>query len=677
VSAPGRSSALLLVDLQNDFLERPGFAPDPAALCARVALLLQAARGRGIGVIHAQTLTRADGSDRMPHWKRLALSACVEGTRGALPPPALAPVDGELVLRKRYFSAFADARLDPWLEEHGVGRLIVAGVYLHGCVRSTVLDAYERGYEVAVVDDAVGSTEPLHAEITRAYLAERAASFPRTDEILAEIGAPAAAAPRGDHRRLPAALIAGAAHAGGQNAGFLHRNPCRTSEVLHEVPFADRPEVEAAAEACEAARAAWASAPASLRAELLERWARELEAERGRLTDLIVREVAKPRRAAEEEVGRAIAHARIAAELAHDPAQSSRPIAPGVAAAQRPVGVVALITPWNNPLAIPVGKIAPALAYGNAAVLKPAPQASATALALLDALRRAGLPEGLVNVVLGDGATARVLCRERRVAALSVTGSIATGRIVAALAALEMKPVQAELGGNNAAIVLGDADLERAAHDLARAAFAFAGQRCTAIRRIVVEESIAAPFERLLGVAVAGLVNGDPGDPSTEVGPLISAQKRERVVAAIEGAVAAGARLIAGGGVPSGLEHGAWLAPALLAEVGPRHRLAQEETFAPLALLLRARDLDHALAIANDVPHGLVMSVHTRRERARARVLALAQAGIVQLGAGPLAVHPRAPFAGWKASGLGPPEHGIWDAAFYARAQAVYSDEPC
>ena len=149
--------------------------PPADALCARVAVLLAAARRRSMPVAHVQTLTRADGSDAMPHWRRLGRSECVEGTRGALPPPALTPADGELVVRKRFFSAFADPRLDPWLRERQVGRLLVAGVYLHGCVRAAVLDAYERGYEVAVVDDAVGTTSPC----TRRSPAPTSPSAPR------------------------------------------------------------------------------------------------------------------------------------------------------------------------------------------------------------------------------------------------------------------------------------------------------------------------------------------------------------------------------------------------------------------------------------------------------------------------------------------------------------------
>ena len=677
LSVPVQDTALLLVDLQNDFLARPGLVPEVSALCRTAAFLLEAFRAQRLPIAHAHTVTRADGSDRMPHWKRLGITRCVEGTPGAEPPAPLAPLGGELVARKRYYSAFGDPRLGPWLRERRVERLVLAGVYLHGCVRATALDAYERGYEVWVADDAVGTTEPLHGELSRAYLCERAACFRSTQEVLAALGAgPSPAEPAGaardGRRRLPLAVIAGRPRPAGGHGRFAHRDPCRTLRILSEVPLGAAPEIEEAARASAEAGRSWATADPAWRAGLLERWASDLEAHRALFTDLLVREVAKPRAFAEEELGRAVAHARVAAELARAP--HANPVAAGVSARARPLGVVGLLTPWNNPLAIPVGKIAPALALGNAVVLKPALAASETALALVDSLERAGLPRGLVNVALGGAEAARALCREPGVAAVSLTGSVETGRSVAALCAESLKPLQAELGGNNAAIVLGDADLERVVPQLVQAAFGFAGQRCTAIRRLVVERAIASRFEALAAEALAALRVGDPADPSTAVGPLISAEKRDQVVAAIERARAGGARLVAGGAVPPSLAHGAWLLPALLADVDPRSPLAQEETFGPLAVLQVARDLEDALAIANGVPQGLVLAVHTRDPRARARVLEAAQAGIVQLAAGPLAVHPRAPFSGWKASGLGPPEHGVWDAAFYARTQAVYAD---
>jgi acyl-CoA reductase-like NAD-dependent aldehyde dehydrogenase/nicotinamidase-related amidase len=671
VSERAEATALLLVDLQHDFLDRPALAPDADSLSARAGALLRGFRERRLPVAHAHTVVRADGADRMPHWRRRTTHECVEGTRGASPPAPLAPAPGELVCHKQHYSAFADPRLDPWLRERSVARLVVAGLYLHACVRSTALDAYQRGYEVWVAGDAVGTTEALHGELSRAWLAARAARFRSAEEIFADLdGAPAAR-----REGLCAAWIAGAPRTGGERGCFAHRDPCRTSRVLSEIALGGAREVAEAARAARKAQGAWAAADPAQRADLLDGWAAALESARARLAELLIREVAKPRRFAEEEIGRAVSHVRLAAQLARD--ARALAVAPGVSALRRPVGVVGLVTPWNNPLAIPVGKIAPALAFGNAVVLKPAPQASEIALAIARELERAGIPAGLVNVVLGASEAARALCRDPAVDAVSMTGSLEAGRVVAGLCAEALKPLQAELGGNNAAIVLADAELDRVAPDLVRAAFGFSGQRCTAIRRFVVERAVAERFEAAAAAAMGALRLGLPDDPATDVGPLVSAEQRDRVVAAIERARGEGARLVAGGGVPAALAHGAWLAPALLADADPHSRIAQEETFGPVALLQVAGDLEHALALANGVPQGLVMSVHTRDPRARARVLEAAQAGIVQLSPGPLAVHPRAPFSGWKASGLGPPEHGAWDADFYTRMQAVYGEAPC
>jgi acyl-CoA reductase-like NAD-dependent aldehyde dehydrogenase/nicotinamidase-related amidase len=668
-------TALVLVDLQHDYLARPGIVPDVPSVCGRAAALLAGVRRLGLPVAHGRTLVRADGSDRMPHWTRQDVRHCVEGTPGADPPEALTEAPGELVVRKRFFSAFGDPRLEAWLRERGIDRIILAGVYMHACVRSTALDAYERGFQVVIAEDAVASTEPVHAEVTRTWLAARVAFFATVAELLATLGDAGDAQAEDDGATtLPAALVAGAPRAGGRGR-WVHRHPCRTARVLATVPLGGSAEVDVAGPVAAAAQRVWARVAPAERASLLDRWAAELDAGRARFVDLLVREIGKPRRAAEEEVGRAAAHARTAAELVRE--TRAVPVAPGVSAVPRPVGVVGLVTPWNNPLAIPVGKIAPAIGFGNAVVLKPAPQGSLTAHALLETLERAGVPTGLVNAVFGAADAVRALCRDPHVAALSITGSIATGRAVAAFVADAMKPLQAELGGNNAAIVLADADLDRVVPDLVRAAFVFAGQRCTAIRRFVVERPVASRFAALVIDAVRALVLGDPDDPATEVGPLVSVEHRARVLATLARARADGARLLVGGTVPAGLAYGAWLAPALVADAAPESAIVQEETFGPVAVIQVADDLEHALVLANDVPHGLLQSVHTRDAAARARVLAAAEVGMVQLAPGPLAVHPRAPFAAWKASGLGPPEHGVWDALFYTRTQAIYEDPTC
>ncbi|MCK6370053.1 MAG: cysteine hydrolase [Gammaproteobacteria bacterium] len=186
--------ALILVDLQQDFLGRAGLEPPTASITAQAAALLDGCRRRRVPVIHVQTVIRADGSDRMPHWQQADHWECVEGTPGALPPPALAPVANEQVVRKPMFSGFGNPALDQALRALGVDITIIAGIYLHGCVRSTVLDAYERGYTVWVAGDATGSTEPAHAELSRSWLGARAARFLPVQEILARLDQPGAVA---------------------------------------------------------------------------------------------------------------------------------------------------------------------------------------------------------------------------------------------------------------------------------------------------------------------------------------------------------------------------------------------------------------------------------------------------------------------------------------------------
>lgn len=674
------STALVLIDLQHDFLARPGLAPAAAELARRGAALLDGFRGLGLPVAHVHTWTRADGSDRMPHWVEAGVARCVEGTPGAEPPPELAPVDGELVVRKQYFSGFAGTpSLDQWLQDRGAARVVLAGVYSHGCVRETVVDAYQRGYEVWWADDAIGTTDAVHGAVSRSWLSARAARVLSLDEILQRLGADDASATRigPATTALPVAVIDGRARAGAGRRLRRHHDPCRTDNALFDVPLGTAEDVAAAAAAARSAQPAWARQPVAARLAVLERWMAEIGHARDELTAAIVRDVAKPRRAADDEVDRAQAHIAAAATLLRGPDGDTVPVADGVAARHRPVGVVGLVMPWNNPLALPVGKLAPTLAFGNAAVFKPAPEGSRVALALIEALARAGAPSGLVNIVLGDHEAGVALCDDPAIDAVSVTGSIATGRSIAARCAPSLKPVQAELGGNNAAIVLADADLETVVPALLRSAFVFAGQRCTAIRRFVVEEPVAEAFEAMARHALPGITVGDPDDPATEVGPLVSAAARDRVAGVVRDACGTGARVVATGTVAPTLAAGAWLAPVLVAGADPGSPLAQEETFGPVAVLLTATDLDHALAIADGVPQGLVLALCTGDEHARRRMLDEGRAGIVQVGAGPLPVHPDAPFGGWKASGIGPPEHGRWDAAFYSRPQAVYGDSAC
>jgi alpha-ketoglutaric semialdehyde dehydrogenase len=605
--------ALVLVDLQHDFLRRPSLSPPASALVSRAASLLADARSRGLPIAHVHTVVRAAGTDRMPHWIANGVNACIAGSPGAATPDPLTPTAGELVVEKQFFSAFGGSpSLGDWLRAHGVERLMVAGVMLHGCVRATVLDAYERGFAVAVAADAVGDDDAVHAAASRAWLDGRAATF----------------------------------------------TELATAGTQMPVPTVSR-----------ARQVAWAGRAVDERAAVLERWAEVLDERAGELTELVVEEIGKPRRAAADETRRATAHVRTAAAIVRS-TPAERALGPRVAVRQRPVGVVGLILPWNNPIAITAGKIAPALGFGNGVVLKPAPEAQRSTAALLGTLDAAGVPAGLVAVVAGGPGAALALCDDPGVDAVSITGSVAAGRAVAARCVALGKPVQGELGGNNAAIVLADADLDTVVPGLVHAAYDFAGQRCTAIRRFVVEAAIAERFVALAHDAMKRLVVGDPGDERTDIGPLISLAARRRVLAVIDEARAEGATIF-GGEVLEGEQ--AWLSPCLITGAAASSAVAQEETFGPVAVVLPVRGLAEAITVANGVPHGLVLAACTDDAVAQARIRHEGRAGIVQIGAGPLPVDAAAPFGGWGVSGIGPPEHGEWDAAFYTRPQAVYS----
>lgn len=630
----GPVTALLLVDLQRDYLERPGLVPAEEVLVPAVVELLTAFRDAGLPIAHVRTITAADGSDAMPHWRTAGRTACVDGSPGAQCPPALAERPGEMVAVKQHYSGFADARLDPWLRDRGVEGLIVAGLYTHACVRETVLDAYQLGYDVAVASGAVGTDDVAHADATRAWLTGRAACFVSTAEVLVGLG-----------------LVAPAG-----------------SQVATGAAEATEADVDRTVRSVALAQPGWADTAPAARADLLHRWADLIDERHDALAAAIVEQVAKPIAAAQDEVRRAAAHVRVAAGLLDD---GNETVAPGVRVRRRPVGVIGAITPWNNPVALPAGKIAPALALGNGVVLKPAPEGAAATTGLVDALLDAGAPPGLVGVVNGGARTGSAVAAHPGVDAVVVTGSVATGRLLAARCGSLLKPLQAELGGNNAAIVLADADLDAIVPALVRGAFAYSGQRCTAIRRLVVEASILdAVVERATAV-LRDLVVGDPRDPGTDLGPLISVAARDRVRAVVEGARREGA-LVRENPLPRGLPAGAWLSPCLIVTGDRSSSIVQDETFGPVLVVQPADGLDDALEAANGVGQGLIMAICTDDASAREAFRRRASAGILQFGPGPLPVHPEAPFGGWKDSGLGPPEHGRWDVDFMTRTQAVY-----
>ena len=659
---------LLLVDLQNDFLGAPGLEPSGAEVVRNASRLLSAARARGIPVIHAVTSVDAAADDRMPHWKALGRWKCVRGTPGHAAPPEVAPRAGEAVVEKTFFSAFSVPSLDRALASAGADAIVVAGVHLHGCVRATVLDAYQRGFAVWVAEDAVGSDDPLHAAVTRRYLEGRAARFAPAEELLRRVagnGAPEEA------EVLPAAVVGGRRSPAAPGVWPIHRSP-RDGRPLFAVPAADASAVAEAARASSAARLEWRRRPAEDRRQPLERLADRLGEAAGAIARDLAAEVGKPVTEAEAEVRRAGELLRAAPSPPEEP---WRRVSAETLWRRVPVGLVAIVTPWNNPVGIPLGKIGPALSLGNAIVWKPAPAASRVTLAILEMAREAGIPEGLINAVFGDHGTARALMEDERVEAVSLSGSSAAGWTAQEICARRRIPLQAELGGNNAAIVWEGADLSDAAASVARGAFGFAGQRCTANRRAVVQDLLFDRFLESVAAATAALHWGDPFDPSTQVGPLVSAAARDRAAAAVARSRDEAERIVVPHAGPPPDSAGAYMPPTIVVGAAPGSEIVQTETFGPVLVLQRARNFEEALALSGGVRQGLVAALFGGEARA-GQFLDRARAGVLKRDRSTAGADAVAPFGGWKFSGVGPPERAPGDVEFYTRIQALYGAPP-
>jgi acyl-CoA reductase-like NAD-dependent aldehyde dehydrogenase len=446
------------------------------------------------------------------------------------------------------------------------------------------------------------------------------------------------------------------------------RSPQRPDELLLEVEPTGAEGVAAAVERARAAGRDWAAAPALERSAALVAAAEALAGAAAEVTDLMVREVGKPVSEAAAEAARGVGILRYYAQQALDPDGETYP-GPSPAALllsrRRPRGVAGLITPWNFPVAIPLWKAAPALAYGNGVVLKAASEATALALRLAELLAPA-LPDGLFQVVPGGAATGTALIE--RADCVSFTGSVEVGRQVAIAATTRGIPSQVEMGGLNASIVLPDADPQRAAATVAGAAMGYAGQKCTATSRAIVVGD-PAPFTDALVAAVEGLAVGDPAEQRTVVGPVINEPARRAVLEAAEQAAAAGGRMLTGGRAGDGA--GWFVEPTLVDRLPPDARLAQEEVFGPIAVVLPAADEDEAVAIANGVRYGLVGAVFTRDLDRALTVAARLDTGLIRVNAPTSGVDFHAPFGGEKDSSFGPREQGKAARELYTSTRTI------
>ena len=457
---------------------------------------------------------------------------------------------------------------------------------------------------------------------------------------------------------------------------YTKQNPMHPDEALGPFAASSGADADAAAAAASAAFPGWAALPMARRGAYLEAAAASLAARAEEVAREMSTEMGKPLREARGEAARAATILRFAAsEAFRAVGEHFEQSATGaqVSTRRRPLGVVGLITPWNFPLAIPVWKLAPALVYGNTAVLKLAYEAPATGLHVAAAFADAGLPPGVLNVLTGRGSVVgAALVRHPGVRAISFTGSVAIGSALRDEATALGKRVQLELGGHNPLIVMADADLDRAVEAAFGGAFWSAGQKCTATRRIYVESPVYETFrEHLLGRIERGRV-GDPLDPETEVGPIVNEAQFDEVTAAVERGRREGGTVLAGGERADAEAY--LLPPTLFEDVGDDAFLSCEEVFGPVAALYRFETLDEALRRANAVPFGLSAGIFTSSLATATRFQHEAQAGLLHVNSQTAGAEVHVPFGGIKGSGFGPHEQGRAAIEFYTDQVTIYVD---
>ena len=456
-------------------------------------------------------------------------------------------------------------------------------------------------------------------------------------------------------------------------------NPSDTNEVVGRYVHGDAAQTNAAVAAAKDAFPAWSRSTVQLRHDILKRVGDEILARKDEIGRLLSQEEGKTLAEGVAEVMRAgqifLFFSGECLRLVGDKVPSVRPSV-DVEVTREPLGVVGLITPWNFPIAIPAWKTAPALAYGNCVVLKPAELVPATAHALADIIVRAGAPPGVFNLVMGRGSTVgQALLEHKDVAAISFTGSVGTGRRIAeaCIASDPMKKMQLEMGGKNPMVVLDDADLKTAVECAVNGAFFSTGQRCTASSRLIVTHGIHDRFVNAVAERMKGLKVDNALKSDTHIGPVVDQTQLDQDLSYIRLGRDEGATLVAGGELLNRDTPGFYLSPALFKDVDNHMRIAREEIFGPVATVTPAKDYEEALDLANDTPFGLSSGICTSSLKYASHFKRNSEAGMVMVNLPTAGVDYHVPFGGRKGSSYGPREQGRYAAEFYTTVKTAYT----
>jgi aldehyde dehydrogenase (NAD+) len=453
-------------------------------------------------------------------------------------------------------------------------------------------------------------------------------------------------------------------------------NPSNVSDVVGEYSRANEAQVRAALAAARAAFPAWSRGGVQARADLLDRIGNEILARKDELGILLSREEGKTK---PEGIGEATRAGYLfkffAGEVVRQAGELLPSVRPGIKVeiTREPVGVVGIITPWNFPIAIPAWKIAPALAYGNCVVFKPADLVPGCAWALAEIIARAGVPAGVFNLVMGRGSVVgEILTNAPEVDAISFTGSAAVGRQVAKNCAARLAKVQLEMGGKNPQVVLDDAELDIAVNVSIQSAFFSTGQRCTASSRLIVTQGIHDRFVSALTGKMKTLKIDDALKDGTDIGPVVDPKQLEQDLHYIELGRKEGAKLAAGGERLKRAAEGYYLEPTLFVETTPQMTINRDEIFGPVASVIRVKDYAEALAVANDTPYGLSSGIATTSLKHAEHFKRNSAAGMVMVNLPTAGVDYHVPFGGRKGSSYGPREQGRYAVEFYTTVKTAY-----
>jgi acyl-CoA reductase-like NAD-dependent aldehyde dehydrogenase len=454
-------------------------------------------------------------------------------------------------------------------------------------------------------------------------------------------------------------------------------NPSNLDDVVGEYSYADRKQAEDAIAGARAAFPGWRASTPQVRFDALDKIGTEILARKEELGRLLSREEGKTLPEGQGEVVRAGQifkfFAGEALRITGDLLDSVRP-GVQVEITREPVGVVGLITPWNFPIAIPSWKIAPALAYGNCVVIKPADLVPGSAWALADIIARSGIPAGVFNLVMGRGSVVGdVMLKSRDIDAISFTGSVETGRKVAEACLATHKKFQLEMGGKNPLVILDDADMKTAVNCAIQGAYYSTGQRCTASSRFVVTEGIHDRFVEAMKEEMRNIVVDDALKQGTQIGPVVDESQLEQDMRYVEIAKQEGGTLAFGGEELKRETRGHFMQPVLFTDTTKEMRINREEVFGPVANVVRVRSYEEALAVANDTQFGLSSGICTTSLKHASHFKRHAEAGMVMVNLPTAGVDYHVPFGGRKGSSYGPREQGRYAIEFYTSVKTSYT----